>query len=32
MPMNQQIGLTTTETGLLTNAEKAMRLRQQGLA
>ena len=32
MPMNQQTGLTTTETGLLTNAEKAMRLRQQGLA
>lgn len=32
MPMNQQTGLTTTETGLLTDAEKAIRLRQQGLA
>jgi hypothetical protein len=32
MPMNQQTGLTATETGLLTDAEKAIRLRQQGLA
>jgi hypothetical protein len=32
MPMNQQDGLTATETGLLTDAEKAIRLRQQGLA
>ena len=32
MPMNQQTGLTATETGLLTNAEKAIRLKQQGLA
>ena len=32
MPVNQQTGLTTTETGLLTDAEKAIRLRQQGLA
>ena len=32
MPTNQQTGLTTTETGLLTDAEKAIRLRQQGLA
>jgi hypothetical protein len=32
MPMNQQKGLTATETGLLTDAEKAIRLRQQGLA
>jgi hypothetical protein len=29
---NQQTGLTATETGLLTDAEKAIRLRQQGLA
>ena len=28
----QQTGLTATETGLLTDAEKAIRLRQQGLA
>jgi hypothetical protein len=27
-----QTGLTATETGLLTDAEKAIRLRQQGLA
>jgi hypothetical protein len=32
IPMNQQSGLTATETGLLTDAEKAIRLRQQGLA
>jgi hypothetical protein len=32
MPVNQQSGLTATETGLLTDAEKAIRLRQQGLA
>ena len=32
MPINQQTGLTPTETGLLTDAEKAIRLRQQGLA
>jgi hypothetical protein len=33
MPMmNQQTGLTATETGLLSDAEKAIRLRQQGLA
>ena len=33
MPMmNQQTGLTATETGLLRDAEKAIRLRQQGLA
>jgi hypothetical protein len=32
MSMNQQTGLTATETGLLTDAEKAIRLRQQGLA
>jgi hypothetical protein len=32
MPVNQQTGLTATETGLLTDAEKAIRLRQQGLA
>ena len=32
IPMNQQTGLTATETGLLTDAEKAIRLRQQGLA
>ena len=32
MPMNQQTGLTATETGLLTEGEKAIRLRQQGLA
>ena len=32
MPINQQTGLTATETGLLTDAEKAIRLRQQGLA
>jgi DNA-binding transcriptional regulator YhcF (GntR family) len=31
VPMNQQTGLTATETGLLTDAEKAIRLRQQGL-
>jgi hypothetical protein len=29
---NQQTSLTATETGLLTDAEKAIRLRQQGLA
>ena len=32
MPMNQQTGLTATETGLLSDVEKAIRLRQQGLA
>ena len=32
MPMDQQTGLTATETGLLSDAEKAIRLRQQGLA
>ncbi len=32
IPVNQQTGLTATETGLLTDAEKAIRLRQQGLA
>ena len=29
---NLQGGLTATETGLLSDAEKAIRLRQQGLA
>jgi len=31
-PVNQQTGLTVTESGLLTEAEKAIRLRQQGLS